>query len=387
MPHYDAEDIVELKNRKKRHKRRMKLLVALLVIFVVFGLYHYRSVWLPKLQGIGKQYSMITNDGKLAEGNFPIEINSGAEYQLSYGDDTLYLLSDAYIYYYNTDGGRLKKRQHAYTNSVMSSAGEYVLVFESGGDELTVETENKILYSKNFDSPIIFAKVSGKGYLAVVTASDNYACELTVFDDEGEKVYGRSCVERINDISFTDGSSGCILSYLGAENGALATTVQKITFDSDKEKWRSPAIDTFGLDIYDYDGGVSVIGYTACAYVDNSGQISSYYKYDGDFAGGDSKSGKTSVIINDDDRRKYTLALFDGAQNPVIVEFDSPLKYTQVYDGLAYVMNQNVIEAYDFKGNLRSRAEISDSYDEFRRSDEYIFLMSYNRVDRIDYES
>lgn len=385
---YDADDIVELKNRKKRRKRRAKMLVFLLVAAIAGGLYYYRDKWLPKLQGIGKQYQTIINDGRLAEGNFPIEINGGSDYQLQYSEDTIFLISDAYIYYYNTDGGQIKKRQHAYTNPVLNVANGRALIFESGGDEFTVETSDSKLYSKHFDNTIMFARLSNEGYAAVVTTSKNYACELTVYNNKGEFVYGRNCVERINDISFTNESSGCELSYLGAENGSLVTSVQKISFSSDKAIWTSPTISTLGLETYSFDGGAFVLGYTSCAYIDNSGLISSYYQYDGDFAGGASESGKSAIIINDDDRRKYTLILFNGnGENPIQIDFSEPLKDVTVYDGLAYVMSKEEISSFDFSGALRSKAEITDSYDQFRRSEDYIFLMSYNRIDRIDYNS
>lgn len=388
MPMYDADDIVELKNRKKRRKRLVKMLSFLVVATVVCGLYYSKDKWLPKLQGIGKQYQTIINDGQLAEGNFPIEINGGSEYQLQYSDDTVFLLCDAYIYYYNNDGGQLKKRQHAYTNAVLNAAGGNALIFESGGNELVVENQDNILYSKQTESTIMFARLSSDGYAAVVTTSANYACQLTVYNNKGENIYQRNCVERINDISFTGGSEGCILSYLGAQNGTLVTSVQKIDFSSEEETWTSPAVETMGLETYSADGGAFVLGYTSCAYISKNGEISSYYEYDGDFAGGDSKSGKSAVIINDDDRRKYTLVLFDKAnETPVIIELEEPLKYVTVFDGLAYVMSKEEIRAYDFNGKLRSTAEVSDSYTQFRRSSDYIFLMSYNKVDRIDYNS
>lgn len=388
MPTYDASDIVELKNRKKRQKRLVKLLIFILVAAVIYGLYHYRNEWLPKLQGIGKQYKTIINDGRLAEGNFPLEINESSEYQLKYSDDTLFMLCDAYIYYYNTNGGLIKKRQHAYTNSVLSVAGGNALIFESGGNELTVENEDSVMYTKTLDDSIMFARLSSDGYAAVVTTSGNYACELTVYDDKGKSIYERKCVDRVNDISFTEDSKGCIISYVDAENGSLVTTVQKLAFSKSGEVWSSPAVETLGLETYGYSNGAFVLGITACAYVDSDGQISSYYRYDGDFAGGSSRGGKSAVIINDDERREYTLALFEGGgKEPVLIELDSPLKDVEVYDGLAYVMSQKEIRAYDFDGAFRSTAEISDLYDSFRRSDDYIFLMGHNKVDRIDYNS
>lgn len=388
MPMYDANDIVELKNRKKRQKRRIKLLIFLLIAAVIYGLYHYRGEWLPKLQGIGKQYKTIVNDGRLAEGNFPLEVNGDSEYQLKYSDDTLMMLCDAYIYYYNENGGLIKKRQHAYTNSVLNVSEGNALVFESGGDELTVENEDSVLYTKTFSDNIMFARLSPEGYVAVVTTSDNYACELTVFDKKGKSIYERKCVERVNDVSFINESSGCIISYVGAENGSLVTTVQKLDFSKSSDIWTSPAVETLGLETFGYDDGAFVLGITACAYVDDSGQIASYYRYDGDFAGGDSQDGKAAIVINDDERRKYTFALFSGSEKePVIIEFDSLLKDAVVYDGLAYVMSNTEIRAYEFDGTLRSTAEISDSYEGFVRSDDHIFLMGYNKVDRIDYNS
>lgn len=388
MPMYDADDIVELKNRKKRQKRLLKLLSFTVVAAICVGLYHYRDEWLPLLRGIGKQYQTIRNDGKLAEGNFPIEINGGAEYQLKYSDDTLFLLSDAYIYYYNTEGGELKKRQHAYSNAVLDTSGGNALVFESGGDELVVENEDEIMYSKQYDENIMFARLSADGYAAVVTTSANYACELMVYNHKGEPIYQRNCVERISDISFTGDSEGCVLSYLGAENGALSTKVQKIVFTQKEEIWTSPLIDALGLETFVDGDGAFVLGFDSCAYVDNKGQISSYYDYDGDFAGGDSKGGRSAVILNDEERRKYSLVLFEeGGASPVTVELSAPLKHVAVYDGLAYVMSEEQVCAYDFAGGLRSIADINDSYSEFRRSRDYVFLMSYNRIDRIDYNS
>ena len=89
-----------------------------------------------------------------------------------------------------------------------------------------------------------------------------------------------------------------------------------------------------------------------------------------------------------ENRRKYTLVLFKNeSETPVTVEFKEPLDDVAVYDGLVYVMSKGEIQAYDFGGTLRSTAEISDSYHEFRRSDDYIYLMGYNRVDRINYNS
>ena len=158
---YDAEDIVDQKNRMKRRKRQRQFICILLAAIIGTGLYFTRDKWYNKLRGIGEQYRTIVNSGKLAEGNFPIEVSGGADYQLSLSGNRMTLLSDTYTYYYDTDGALLKRRQHTYTNTVLRNAGGRTLVYEQGGNELSVEDEDQIFYTKTFaKNQILFANIS-----------------------------------------------------------------------------------------------------------------------------------------------------------------------------------------------------------------------------------
>ncbi|MBR6968186.1 MAG: hypothetical protein IKH78_06585 [Ruminococcus sp.] len=386
---YDADDIVDQKNRKKRMKRLRRFLLILLTAAAAAGLYFTRDKWFNKLRGIGKQYRTIVNSGQLAEGNFPIEISGGADYQLSFTGQKMIVLSDTNTYFYDTDGDLLRRRQHTYTNTVLRAAGGRALLYENGGNELSVEDEDQVFYTKSFaDRLILFARISDEGYTAAVTTSDNYNCELEVYDKRGTVIYGRKCIEMVSDLSFLEGSRGCVLGFISAENGQLVTNVQEISFSESKERWTSPGLNTLGLDVYGYEKGAFVLGTDACGYVDGKGQISSYYSYDGELVAGASSGGYSAVIVNNDDRRKYVMALFSGGnKEALIIELDEPSIDVTIYEDLAYVMCQGNIKAYDFSGGLRSTADVSDSYTGFVRSDNHIFLKGYNKIDRIDYES
>lgn len=388
MSMYDANDLVELKKREKRKKRIIQLIIFLVLASAGTAAFLTKDIWLPELRGLGKQYETIVNDGRLAEGNFPIEINGGVGYQVNSADNDVVVLSDAYIYFYSEEGGLITRRQHAYNNAVMNTVGNRVLIYESGGDSFSIEDRNGLIYEKTLEENILFVRISKEGYSAVVTTSENYECEIKVYDRHGEIIYERKCIERVNDISFTDGSTGCIISYISAENGSLVTSVQEAVFTESSAKWTSPGLDTLGLEVYSFSGGAFVLGIDACGYVDDKGQISSFYRYDGDFAGGSSSDGKSAVIINSDDRRRYVMALFDGGSvEPMIINFDTPLIDVTVNDGLAYIMTQNAVLAYDFTGALRSTATVNDSYTGFVRNDNYVFLKSFSKIDRINYES
>lgn len=388
MPSYDENDIVEVKNRQHRKKKLIKLGIFAFTIIIISVLYLTYDMWSDKIRGIGKQYSTIINSGTLAEGNFPIETDSEYNYQLKQTQDKIIMLSNAHIFFYNSDGVLMKKRQHEYNNAILQADNGKALIYENGGYNFCIEDEEGILFSNQFENNIMFARISPEGYSAVITTSDNYDCEIFIYNKKGNMIYQRKCTERVNDLNFTSESNGCVVSYIKAENGILVTSVQQINFTESAEKWTSAGMNTAGLNVFGYDDGAFVLGIDACGYINGNGQISSYYKYDGELAGGASENGESAVIINNDDRRKYIMILFKGnSTQATIIDLEQPAVDVTIHNGLAYVMCKEEIRAYNFNGELRSTAIISNSYSGFLRSNKYIFLKGYNKIDRIDYDS
>lgn len=380
-------DIVETKKKEKRRRIIIKFIILTVLVLIVGGLYYYRDKWYPKLEGLGEKYqTTIQNNGKLAEGNFPIEISGGSEYQFEITNKTGYLLNDAYVYIYNQNGGLIESRQHGYSNAVMKAAGGRALIYESGGFNFRIESSKKTVFTKKMDNIIIFGRIN-ENYTAIVTASDKFASVLTVYDKQGKFVYGRDCVERIIDVSFTDDGKGCLLSFINASNGALVNITEKINFDKSEAIWVSEQAETFCIESYPLSsGGAVILGEEECAYYDSSGKIENSSIYDGTFNGGDVKNGQTAIITNDGQRRKYLLTLIsDEESEPIKINSEEVLKDVAIYDGCAYIMTSKNIMAYDFTGQLRSTVEISDAYSSFRRSGDYIFLLGYDKIDRIDY--
>lgn len=385
---YDKNDIVDLKNKKIRQRRRKKMLIILGIAAVLALIVAARNLWIPIVKSWGKQYKTIVNSGKLADGNFPIDVDGGDNYQLSYTVKRIMVQSDTSLYIYDIDGNLLKKRQHAYSNPKLCVANGKALIYESGGNEFSVEDEDEVYYSRSFDNNIYFARLSSDGVTAVVTDSEDYSCELKVYDKKGTLIYERKCTDMLIDLSFINESSGCVLGFISAENGQITTKIREISFDKKGEKWTSPGFSACAYEIFGSSEGTFVYGDTACGYIDPDGQISSYYEYDGECISGASMSGKSAVVINNDDRRVYTAALFSGnGKKPLEIQLESPAVAVSVFRGFAYILTQDEMQAYDFKGNLRSTAKVNDSYSGFVRSDDHIFLKGYDKIDRIDYDA
>ena len=101
---YDKDDIVDLKNRKIRQRRMKKLLIILIVAVLLVTLFATRSLWIPIVKGWGNHYKTIVNSGKLADGNFPIDVDGGEDYQIRYTVERIMVQSDNNLYIYDIDG-------------------------------------------------------------------------------------------------------------------------------------------------------------------------------------------------------------------------------------------------------------------------------------------
>jgi flagellar basal body-associated protein FliL len=86
---YETDDIVEKKKRQKRKKNLIRFIIIFIVLVIAAVIIVTYEIWLPKLRGLGKQYTTIVNDGRLAEGNFPIEILDSESFQMACADNIL----------------------------------------------------------------------------------------------------------------------------------------------------------------------------------------------------------------------------------------------------------------------------------------------------------
>jgi len=164
--------------------------------------------------------------------------------------------------------------------------------------------------------------------------------------------------------------------------------VKKITFHTEQVQPKSKLFNSFCMKTAVFGENAAIIGDTAFAYLNKDGDVVGNYVYSGIFSGCDLKGTKIAVILKDDVLRKYTLVFSDspdGIRHEIVS--DEPYRNVLICENLVYAQSAQKIEAYDFNGNLRSIVGISDSYNGFKRSEDYIFLMNYRHIDRIDYAS
>lgn len=382
-------DIVILRRRRKRRRQMAKFIAFILLASIIFGLYVKRDVWFPKLEGIGSRFQSVkSSGGELSGENFPLNISGGIDYQIGNLNGYLAILSDAYIYIYTEDGELYEERQHAYANAMLQTSGKKALIYESGGNKFRIDNKRKNLYTKKMEQNIIFARISENGNVAVITTSDTYICKLTVFDDSGEEIYSRNCVERVIDLTFNEDGTGCILATSDAADGEIISKIISVSFDSKKDKWTSDALNTMCLKTYYDRNGILVLGDTKCAYYSNNGELLTSYDYPSSLVDWDYRDGKIAMLFeNEIKRQNYFTTIDSEKREPNQNEFsNSSANCIRISDGQVLILSKEGIIKYDFNGGGEKNISSESAYEKFILIDNYIFLLGYDRIDRIEYK-
>ena len=363
----------------------LRLLVLLLIAAFCVFLYMERGNW---ISGMGNRIESIRqNDGVLAEGNFPLTISGNGEYQAQILDNRLAILNNSYLYLYSVQGDSVDTRQVAYTKSVLKTAGEYALCFENGGSGFRVDKAGDAVYEKEAENVIITGTISSTGYVALVTESSTYSCSLYVYDTSGKKVYTRNCVERINDVCFRADNSGCVIVQLDAEDGEITSWLRSITFEEKETSWETPTVSTLCLETsFTNDGRICVIGDSMCAYYNEKGQMESMYTYSGSLVSYHVENGQAAVLVRSDETRETNLILFEGsAESPVEIAVNNASSYVRIDNSAAYLMSTDNIVSYSFSGKAIATVGLDRAYERFLKQDDYLFLLSYDQIDRVNF--
>ncbi|MBR5723700.1 MAG: hypothetical protein IKX57_08710, partial [Oscillospiraceae bacterium] len=120
-----TKDIYAMRKRKKRKKVLYQSIWLLLLSMTVLILYQRRDSWIPKLETMGiRHHTNRLGTGSENDGAFQIYLYGDADYQAAEAAGRLMVLSDSYLFVYDTDGTQLAARQHAYGSAMLRTAGE-----------------------------------------------------------------------------------------------------------------------------------------------------------------------------------------------------------------------------------------------------------------------
>lgn len=381
----DPVDLYAVRRRKKRRRLLKRSLLFLSIAAVLLLLYRKRDIWIPRLETIGSKHQSMHGDGSFPDGGFPLQVYGSENYQIGKMNQKLLVLSDSYLNIYETNGSLHASRQHTYGAPMLQSAGNYALVYENGGTRFRLDTGSGMKYEKTITDSIIFGRVSEEGEVLLVTSSDSCACRMVIFNNKGQSYYERNCVEDITEAAFTPDSKGCYAVSIRVKNGIMQSVVHAYSFKSG-DLWSSQPLDMLVISVYNTDSGLFLLGDEAACYLDSRGAVLSTYRYPDALAGGDCIGDTAAVLLRNDDKRTYTVAIMNGdAANPVLHVYDKTVKSIGLMHDSKNVLVQlrSRLESLRLNGSVGDTAAVTDSCRSFLQIGSYVFLTGYGRIDRV----
>lgn len=385
MAQTDVKDISKSQREKNRRRDMHKLLGLASLFVIVLGLYASRDRWLSK---VSTDSILLMKQDEITGENFPLSVSNNTGYQTCRFGEGFAVLSDTKLYIYSGDGKIIETRENTYSNSVMKNVENKALIYEQGGSYFRVEGKRDTVYNKKASGTILTAEISNQGYVAVVSLTDRYVCELSVYDAGGEEIYFRGCKERIIDIAFNSESTGCAVVNIDAQNGSLVSKTRMINFKKSEDLWESQTMEVCCVDSYMLDdNGIFIFGDEICAHYDADGNCDFTQSYTGTLSDFAYSGNKAAIVCENEVKRETTMMFINGYDQDVIsIVLNEPVKCMYAEKNAVYIMTEGSVDAYDYSGKLLKSKEISEVYRQIYRIDDYIMLIGYNSIDRVKFE-
>ena len=169
----------------KKHTAGKGLLTAVLVfsglLIVSLVLIFMLSNKINSMEGADSQIKLA------AQGGFNCEY-SEAQKLYPYGEGVVKVTNDR-IAYLTLSGTEIYTVAVSYSNPQCVVFGDYVAVFDLNGYSFTLMNRDKALYTAHTTNQIKSLSVSKKGYVAIVTGSDESNGDVYLYDELGKAQY------------------------------------------------------------------------------------------------------------------------------------------------------------------------------------------------------
>jgi hypothetical protein len=233
----DQEDELKIYNdarrarRKKRKARRTRIVVLILfMLLVALVCLNWNVLAPPKLAQTVR--SFMSSFGK---SKYPVYFEQGSmKTAVQLGSDVGVLTDTSFLIYSQT-GDLLAVRPHGFNNPAAVSGGGEAVIFDRGGKQFRVETRLAEPYSATAADTITTAAASDSGDFAIVTESQDYLSELTVYDTSYKDIFKWDASQgRILSAAISPDGSKLAAIAVGARNGNIFSDIYIFDLNSQK---------------------------------------------------------------------------------------------------------------------------------------------------------
>lgn len=368
-------------NGKSEKKRSGLSFGAIFVIFIALALIAVAVNWGNIIAPL--KDAALDVDG----GTFPAALPGSTGYGLYELGDNICLLTDTYIYTYNSDGANIAGIQHGLQNPAVSANSKRVMVYDKSGKGIKFFSRSAEVYSTTVDDAIVFGQIGTDEKCAVVTTSTRYANTLLIFNGEGKQVYRYSSpTKKIMQVCFDNSETAVYLTLMDEKNGELLFSAAKLDISTADEnyQWETqlPTGVTYSVQLC--NDGLYVVGADGhCLLNAASGSEIAAGGFSGYIADIPETDGLRTIVFNDSASNGFIAAAYNEQLEAVETLSGENAAEYYVEGGTFYVLSGNMLVAYNSSFEVIKEYELDDQYSDFMIKGKSAYLLGYNIIQKL----
>ncbi len=376
---------INLTQYRNSKKFRTNLLKLVLILILIGGLVY---VWVnadkifEPLRGIASKIETRTSNSI----GFPITLPGSAGYSFEPFGENFSLLTDTYLYTYQTTGEQIYALRHGYSNPSQVSSDRRILLYDKASYNFALYNKTSLIYEKSVEDKILFGSLSDDDMVAIVTNSSRYSNILYIYDSGGNWKYTKKFAdENVMQVAFTGDGEHFIVSTISVDSGEIVTSYYKYSIRSTEGYVWSYSFRSNSLPcgLYaDLMNVISVCDNKIIALNESDGTLKGEYSFNGNLIDYALDSDFSAIYYNDVSTNRNTIISFNSSAQPsAIINAGANALKILINNNSLYVLDGINVKTYNTSLlETGSSIPLSEDYTDFIKIGESIYLLGYDTV-------
>ncbi len=220
----DFDRIRKERNKKRAHNQLVGMIKFICIVFAVVAICYY-VFYGDALKEINQEITEFSQ----GEG-YPVKLSADEVVDLDVVSNSSILLTETYVYVYNTKGRSLYSQQHGLNQPFVVSDGDSFILSQRGGNSLKIIELDQEVFSYTSPEAILDACYINEEYFGLITQSDRFQGEVKLFAQDN--VYGyseifswKSADYIITDVAVSQDGSKILATTIGSVDGILKSDI------------------------------------------------------------------------------------------------------------------------------------------------------------------
>ncbi len=366
------------------------------IIYLLTSLFLFLVFWTNKSKLYPENvllYLEVSMKSFLRASEFPTEVNGNAipAKNIKLMGSNIALLSDTSFTLLNKSAYKIRELNHNLKNPSFKAVSMRAILYDIGGKKLRIESQPKTLHTLETENNIISADISESGNYSILTESQSYLSELSVYSRQNAEKYKYYFSEmHACDVALSPRENKGAVCGIYIENGFISSNVYVLNFKSEKPENIFKLENNLVSEVkYFSNGNILAIGDNYLSVINpNTGNFKTFnydekllksYSFDKDYG----FCCCLSPSINKDQNDEIRVIDNFGKSISQIVT-DQNFKSLSHYKNRIFTVSSSKLTAYTLDGQYEGYLNIKNIYENILAgSGSFVYLLGSNTIDKV----